>query len=116
MAQWQGQFTGRTHATKVKDAEASWRVAIAALKTAPKDDRERKSQAVQQLGERLLAARLKMLRAQIESLTEALPPDAYPKQAQRLMTQERQTIDGGLDRLLAEFDTVGLAAATPIVD
>ena len=68
MAQWLGQFSGHTHATKLEDAETALRHAVAVFRAAGPDDHGRKSKAVRNLAERLLAARLKLLKARLAAL------------------------------------------------
>lgn len=61
MAQWMGQYSGKSHATKVADLEAALRVAIAAMrKAALGADYDRKRVAVEKLAARLLSARVKL--------------------------------------------------------
>jgi hypothetical protein len=70
MAQWSRQFSGYTHETKVQDAEHSLRKAIDAFATVPEAQRAGKLKAIRHLSERLLAARLKALRAKTSALIE----------------------------------------------
>lgn len=70
MAQWQGQFSGKTHETKAEDIEASLRHAAQAYRTTSDSDLAKKWKALIHLAERLLAARLKVLRARLSMLTE----------------------------------------------
>jgi hypothetical protein len=70
MAQWTGQFSGSTHETKVQDIQNSLRQAIKILEAASEVDRAGKLKSIRRLSERLLAARLKALRARISALTE----------------------------------------------
>ena len=61
MAQWMGQYSGESHATKVADLEAALRVAIAAMqKAATGAGYDRKRVAVEKLAARLLGARVKL--------------------------------------------------------
>ena len=103
MAQWTGQYTGRTHETKVARIEYTMKTAVESLRAASKDEHGVKYDAVVKVAERLLTARLKMLGARIERLTEARSPDQYPSQTTRLIEREAATIDGGIDAILAEF-------------
>src|SRR5258708_833125 len=68
VAQWLGQFSGHTHATRVEDAEHALRHAVTAFRTAAPRARGRKAESVRNLAERLLAARLKLLKARLAAL------------------------------------------------
>jgi hypothetical protein len=68
MAQWARQFSGYTHETKVQDAEQSLRQAIKNFETVTEAERPNKLKAIRHLSERLLAARLKALRARKSAL------------------------------------------------
>lgn len=100
MAQWMGQFSGLTHATKVHAIEESLRLAVKSLAAAGAADTVRKAKAVRHLSERLLAARLRQLRASISTLTEP-GQDASRKQVARL--EMRELRDQGVEGILKEF-------------
>ena len=69
MAQWLGQFTGSTHATRLADAEDALRHAVDALGGAASDgERAQKMHAVHVGAERVVALRLRMLKARIIAL------------------------------------------------
>jgi hypothetical protein len=104
VAQWLGQFSGHTHATKVQDAEDALRHAVAAFRAAGSNDRRRKAKAVQNLAERLLSARLKLLKARLAKLE----PAAEGREVNRggieaLQARETRTRAEGVGGLLAEF-------------
>lgn len=66
VAQWLGQYTGNTHATRIDDMEASLRVAVSAFKMASTDsERRNKAKSVRKLAKRLLSARRHQLGARI---------------------------------------------------
>lgn len=70
MAQWTGQFSGNTHATRVADIEASLRLAVAALRHAEGSDAvDAKGTAVHRLAARLWSARLRMARARLAGVS-----------------------------------------------
>ena len=103
MAQWTGQFSGMTHETKVRDIEESLRQAIDALTKASEADRDKKAKAVRHLSERLLAARLKALRARISVLTEAKNKRASGTQVMRLRMREQELDAQGISGIFREF-------------
>jgi hypothetical protein len=64
VAQWLGQFSGRTYETRVQDVEDTLKHAVLAFcESSPADDREAKAKNVRNLAKRLLQARLRHLRA-----------------------------------------------------
>jgi hypothetical protein len=117
VAQWLGQFSGHTHATKVEDAEDALRHAVTAFRAAGPDDRRRKAKSVRNLAEQLLTARLKLLKARLAALEPAA--DGREQNADRiesLRARESQTRAAGVSGILAEFgapDALALGAAEP---
>lgn len=104
MAQWLGQFTGRTHATKVEDVEDSLRHAIASFRTADSDDRRQKSKSVRMIAERLLTARLKALDAKLAELKPAAEEhEQNAKKIQYLRAKESKARNEGVAGILREF-------------
>src|SRR5437763_46963 len=66
MAQWLGQFSGNTHATKVQDLEGALRHAVDVFRgTRSIKARRAKAYAVQNQAKKLFAARLRLLKARI---------------------------------------------------
>lgn len=107
MAQWLGQFSGHTHATKVEDAEESLRHAVTVFHTAEASDRNRKAKAVRRLAQRLLSARMKLLKARIVALTPSLDdPQKNYSGIDALRTREEQLRIEGVKGILAEFDAL----------
>jgi hypothetical protein len=105
MAQWAYGYSGHTHDTKVLDVEESLRLAVAAHSAATEAERDHKSKAVHHLAERLLAARLKAVRARIARLSE---PDQRRKpetadHLERLRKHEAEVEAQGVDGILREF-------------
>jgi hypothetical protein len=103
MAQWTGQFGGLTHETKVQDVENSLRLAIKKFETASEMERPEKLKTMRHLSERLLAVRLKALRARISALTEPGNNRLDDKQAAHLRTREQELQTRGADEILREF-------------
>lgn len=104
MAQWSGQFSGLTHNTKVRDTEASLRLAVAAVAAvaqASSEDRPRKVRTMHALAKRVLAVRLKAVRARIAALTE--PGKQRAVGVDGLQEREQQILRGGMENILREF-------------
>jgi hypothetical protein len=69
LAQWLGQFSGNTHATRVADLEVALRHAVAALRNAEATDAAgAKAKAVHRLAKRLFSARLRAARARLDAV------------------------------------------------
>lgn len=103
MAQWTGQFSGFTHETKVQDIEHSLRQAIKTFETISGPARSEKLRAIQHLSEKLLAARLKALRARLSALTEPGSKSSGNEQASHLRTREQELQGQNEDDILKEF-------------
>lgn len=99
MAQWLGQFTGLTHEGKVKDLETSLRRAVEAFRAAPAEDRPKKAKAVRKLAERLLSARLRVLRARMA----VAPPPEHDERSAKLRAREAKLGEDGVTGILAEL-------------
>lgn len=104
MAQWTGQFSGFTHETKVQDIEQSLRQTITTYKALPEAERAGKLKAIRHLAERLLAVRLKALRARISALTEPGSKGLDDTKAAHLRTREQELQDQSADDILREFE------------
>lgn len=107
MAQWSGQFSGFTHETKVQDVEASLRQAILSFNTAPKAERENKSKAVHHLSERLVAVRLKALRARLSALRKSTFRKTGQKGSanlENLQARQQEIQTQGAAGILKEFN------------
>jgi hypothetical protein len=109
MAQWIGQFIGRTHGAAVTDAEQLLLHAVGALKSASVVDRPRKMKAVRALAKRLYSARAHFLKTRVKSATELAPdkrrpPD--PREVARLQEALNALTSGGVAAILAEFEAV----------
>lgn len=103
MAQWTGQFSGHTHETKVQDIEDSLRLAIQTCRAASEAERTGKLKAIRHLAERLLAARLKALRARISALTEPGSKSLDDTKAAHLRSREQELQTQGVEDILREF-------------
>jgi hypothetical protein len=66
MARWLGQFSGKTHETRVLDAETTLRRVVSALREEnASKDRERLAEQLRNLAKRVLTARLHLLKSRI---------------------------------------------------
>jgi hypothetical protein len=108
VAQWVGQFTGLSHTSKVADAEATLRTAVAALQAAAPAEAAGKAKAVVRLAARVLDLRVKLLRARRNAYG---PVDSASDWAERLLEPERSVLAAGVGGILAEFGAAD--ASTP---
>jgi len=105
VAQWKGQYSGRTHESRVADVEASLRVAVEALRTATEKDRKNKARSARLLAERVLLARIRQIKARRSEYAEraagglSQAQDAVASMSHRL--QELET--AGVFGILREF-------------
>jgi len=104
MAQWAGQFRGFTHETKVQDIEQSLRHAITSYRALPEAERAGKLKAIQHLAEKLLAVRLKALRARRSALTEPGSKSLEDAKAAHLRSREQELQAQSVDDILREFE------------
>ena len=100
------QFSGHTHATRVEDLESSLRQAVTSYREAGSSDlREKKIKAVENLAKRLLAARLRLLNARVESAAPIGSVNDTGRIAgvENLRQREAETRNGGVREILIEF-------------
>ena len=98
MAQWLGQFTGLTHQTKLKGAEASLRAAVKSFRAANPKELRAMAKAVRRLAARVLNLRLKVLKDRRNAYGPV--PRDY---AEKLQQPERAALAAGVNGILAEF-------------
>ena len=107
MAQWLGQFSGRTHETRVRDAEDALKHAVEALRDASAPpEQEKKAKNVRHLARRLLKARIRLFRARLARASELRmtgQPSAWNDGVDHLRAQESATRAAGVHGILAEF-------------
>ena len=106
MAQWLGQFSGNTHATRVADIEDAMRHAVAALRTAKGTDAAvSKAKAARRLAEQLFAARIRLLEVRLDAAT---PLTSEQSEARPHLDKLRSRIVAmqaeGVRRVLEEFE------------
>jgi hypothetical protein len=106
VAQWSRGFAGNTHATRVQEAEAALRNAVAAFKAQGASAPPEALKTTRKLAEKLLSARLKMLKARLVALEDAGASGTMPGYAKDLASlRERlaSTREQGLAGILTEF-------------
>jgi hypothetical protein len=106
VAQWRGQFSGLTHASKVEDAEDTLRAAVAAFRAAGPEAAPAKAKAVRRLAARLLTVRMKALNARRAAATPVSQPST---RFERLRQQEAAVRAAGVSAILAEFGATDAA-------
>ena len=106
MAQWLGQFSGKTHRTAVSDAHDLMQHAVAAFISASPEDKPKKAKAVRTLAKRLLAARVRFLKARLSSATDPALDEVLSERAHEIAKLEQALstlISGGVPDILSEF-------------
>ena len=111
MAQWLGQFTGNSHATKVKDLEETLVHAVTVLRqTSAPEEIQAKRKSVLKLAEKLLIARLKFLKAKIYAAEPVSDRNTSKQQNQleNLRQSESKVRSEGVEGILVEFGAENL--------
>jgi aspartate/glutamate racemase len=106
MAQWNGQFTSNTHATKVDDLESALKHAIKMFHEASSEDiRHKKAKSVRKLASKVLTARLKQVKAKRYETEPVTSEDLSLKRKQihHLAAKEIAFQSQGIDGILLEF-------------
>ena len=104
MAQWIGQYTGKTHRTKVLRIEGTLARATESYATCHESEQKDKRRALMGVIQRLFDVKMKMLRAEVEELTEARPSEEYPKRAFRTMDEIQNLEEKGWFAIVNEYD------------
>lgn len=115
MAQWSGQYTGLTHATRVDDAEASLRHAVEVLRAARTEDREKQAKIVHALARRVLSARSRHIKARLVAAHQVASAETLEKRADEidhLRQKAAECSERGVAGILAEFGAADLAAGS----
>ena len=108
MAQWAGQFTGRTHLSKVLDREEQLRHAIDVYKSKESGaDRNAQAKKVVQLADKLLAARVRALEARLNAMGPLSPNSPI---ANSMETKIQDVSEGGVQAILKEFNAADVIA------
>lgn len=112
MAQWLGQFSGKTHATRVADTEALLRHAVEVLRATPVGpEHVRKAKAVRNLARRVFSARERFLKARLAEYHRARSKEFVARHAQEIESLEHraaQLREEGVDGILREFGALDL--------
>ncbi len=103
MAQWMGQFSGRTHESKIKDIEETLLNAIESLKVADETNINTKRKSVIKLCERLMSARHKALKARISKISETRSLESDSNKTQNLIKREKELGVNGIAGIFAEY-------------
>lgn len=115
MAQWNGQFSGNSHKTKVLDLEHMLTHSVDVFKSCSEETKSAKGKAVRKLAAKLLNGRLKMVKA---NLSETIPVEAKNWEKRRiqfdhLIAQEQKLESEGIAGILIEFDVEELIETDP---
>lgn len=99
MAQWLGQFSGKTHLSKVKDREQQLQHGIAVYHSNTSALEQRKcAKAVLRFAERLLTARVQAAKARVAAI------DPRDEAGRRSAEEKINTmLSDGVDAILEEF-------------
>ena len=107
MAQWLGFGTGDTHEKRAKDAAEALRHAVEVFReSVPEDERRKKAKAVRRLAERVMRARMGLLKARISVAREAQMGGALAERSEEIASWQHQMEvigDGGVPAILDEF-------------
>ena len=110
VAQWLGQFSGHTHATRVEGAEATLRAAVGSFQQCPVEERARRLKALRKMADQVLRARLQWLKAGLAAAHRIPTAEALGKRAtqiERLRSAQEAAVAGGIDAILVEFGVAG---------
>ena len=94
MAQWEGGFSGNTHATRVADAEGALKQVITAFQAHPGIETAARAK-VMRMAEHLLSARERMLKARLVALRMRVSPGRAAGPAYRFASPPGETPEAG---------------------
>ena len=101
MAQWNGQYTGRTHESKIKEIESSLVKAIESYRQVGESEKNTQEKTVLKLCEKLNNARHKAIKARINKLS--VPSSHHLNDLEALRSKEKAMEKGDLRSILLEF-------------
>jgi hypothetical protein len=107
VAQWLGQFSGRTHETRAQDAEDALKHAVQVFRDeSVPHERDKKAKNVRHLATRLLQARIRLFKARLSRASEPRmtgQPSAWNDGVEHLREQENAMRSGGVQAIPVEF-------------
>ena len=105
MAQWLGQFSGNTHATRVAHLEVALSHAVAALRNAEGTDAAwGKAKAVNRLAKRLFSGRLREARARLDAMAPLTSEQRQSRGEVNALRSRESIIEAkGVAGILTEF-------------
>jgi hypothetical protein len=105
MAQWYGQYTGNSHSTKVKDLEEMLIHAVNVYRESSNEEKVTKLKAINKIAEKLLTARLKLLKAKLYDVEPVIAEKKENQSVQIKHLQEKifNVQNAGLNGILEEF-------------
>jgi hypothetical protein len=104
MAQWLGQYTGLTHATRVADAEQGLRHAIEVLRVKGTiEERSVQTKIVCKLAKRVLSARTRLIKANLAAMGR------HAEGADKMRRRVSELAELGVAGILAEFGAADVA-------
>lgn len=114
MAQWNGQYTGNTHQTKVVDLVKMFKNSIAAFRNADSDvELKSKKKNLFKLAEKLLNARLKLLNAKLYDVNPVIEDkvEIQSSHLENLRRQLEKVESEGVNGIFVEFGVEKLIIA-----
>jgi hypothetical protein len=107
MAQWRGQFLGKSHQSKVFDREAILRHAIEVYRCKQSDvDRLVQAKNVIRLADRLRIARIRVIKARLNALGPLRGQSAL---ANEMEEDIRKLVENGVRAILEEFQAADIS-------
>lgn len=105
MAQWNGQYTGNSHSTKVKDFEEMLSYAVAVYRECSNEEKIIKEKAIYKIAEKFLTARLKLFRAKLNDAKPVIEEKERKQsiQIEHLQESIAKTQNEGINGILKEF-------------
>lgn len=107
MAQWTGQYSGKTHQSKVLDREEQLRHAIEVFRSKQSQtEAQMQAKKVFRLADKLLSARVRAMKACLNARGPRSPDNRIANEAEAKI---ERVVEGGILPLLREFDAADIA-------